>query len=339
VSAGLPGLGLGGIFFLVSALLAPLVELVRTARGESSLASWLGVGRQFGLAVAMIVAVDGALRLVYLLGSVVGVGDGQRASAIVALPLLPLLVTLSLVALVLAAAKGMDLGVRTRAGEFAWIASAGRLPSGSQIVSGVGALTVIWLALLIVGATNLGTPLAGLGPSFGGGSGSRESTTSYDGREAPDARAPELVGRALPGFEASRRMGRRGERRDEGGEAPGGGGGRRDDAKTRSEGGPAGLADAAPAAPPGAEPGSGAPRPRSPEAGDGPSPGTEPVPSTGNVPGQSGGSEQPPSRPAPGASGGTGRGSPPDATPSGRDTPATSRRANPASSGNRARNE
>ena len=36
MSAGLPGLGLGGLFFILSALLAPLLELGRPVRGRSS---------------------------------------------------------------------------------------------------------------------------------------------------------------------------------------------------------------------------------------------------------------------------------------------------------------
>jgi hypothetical protein len=35
---------LGGLFFIASALLAPRVELVRTARGRSSAAAWRAVG-------------------------------------------------------------------------------------------------------------------------------------------------------------------------------------------------------------------------------------------------------------------------------------------------------
>lgn len=63
MSAGLPGLGLGGLFFILSALALPLFELARTARGESSAQSWLAVARQFGLAVAMIAAIDAVFRL------------------------------------------------------------------------------------------------------------------------------------------------------------------------------------------------------------------------------------------------------------------------------------
>ena len=57
MSAGLPGLGLGGLFFVLSALLAPAVELGRTARGQSSPEAWRQCGRQFALALAMVAVV------------------------------------------------------------------------------------------------------------------------------------------------------------------------------------------------------------------------------------------------------------------------------------------
>lgn len=65
MAAGLPGFGLGGLFFIASALLAPGVELWRTARGRSSVAAWRTVGRQFGQALAMLGAVLLVLSLVH----------------------------------------------------------------------------------------------------------------------------------------------------------------------------------------------------------------------------------------------------------------------------------
>jgi hypothetical protein len=53
VSAGLPGAGLAGLFFILSALLAVPNELVRTVRGRSSREAWLVVGRHARLALAM----------------------------------------------------------------------------------------------------------------------------------------------------------------------------------------------------------------------------------------------------------------------------------------------
>jgi hypothetical protein len=50
---GLPGTGIGGLFYLLCALLMPCHELVRTLRGQSSWARWRLVGRQFGLALGI----------------------------------------------------------------------------------------------------------------------------------------------------------------------------------------------------------------------------------------------------------------------------------------------
>jgi hypothetical protein len=88
MSAGLPGLGLGGLFFVISALVAPVVELHRTAQGRSSLAAWRQVGRQFAIAV-VIVAVVAPL-----------------------VPLTPIGITTALLAAILLAAKAAQLGLR-----------------------------------------------------------------------------------------------------------------------------------------------------------------------------------------------------------------------------------
>lgn len=105
MSAGLPGLGLGGLFFVVSAVLAPIFELPRLVRGRSSAAAWRQIGRQLVLAVAMIVAVDLALRALLL-------ASGRDASGALAIPIGPFSVTVGLLAAVLVAAKGAELCVR-----------------------------------------------------------------------------------------------------------------------------------------------------------------------------------------------------------------------------------
>ena len=56
MTVGLPGVGLGGIFYLVSALTMPVRELVRTLRRESSRARWRLVARQWTLAAGIVVA-------------------------------------------------------------------------------------------------------------------------------------------------------------------------------------------------------------------------------------------------------------------------------------------
>lgn len=99
MAAGLPGLGLGGLFFILSALFAPVPELYRTARGRSSAAARRMVLRQFVQAVAMVAVVDLMLQLV---------GSGPRIDL--------LGVTTALLALVVCAAKlaQLGLGVQTR---------------------------------------------------------------------------------------------------------------------------------------------------------------------------------------------------------------------------------
>ena len=83
MSAGLPGFGLGGIFFIASALFAVPRELWRTAQGRSSAAAWLTVGRQSAQAAAMVAVVVLAIRA----------------------PLLPIAVGVAALALLLATAK------------------------------------------------------------------------------------------------------------------------------------------------------------------------------------------------------------------------------------------
>lgn len=54
MTAGLPGVGIGGIFYLVCALFMPLIEIVNTLRGRSSLKRWRMVGQQFGILCGIV---------------------------------------------------------------------------------------------------------------------------------------------------------------------------------------------------------------------------------------------------------------------------------------------
>ena len=54
MTAGLPGTGIGGVFYLLSALLMPFVELVKTLRGQSSWPRWVLVIRQLAMASGII---------------------------------------------------------------------------------------------------------------------------------------------------------------------------------------------------------------------------------------------------------------------------------------------
>ena len=57
MSAGLPGAGIAGVFYLASAFLMPVIELERTIRGQSSLAAWRLVLRQFMVSCAILVGI------------------------------------------------------------------------------------------------------------------------------------------------------------------------------------------------------------------------------------------------------------------------------------------
>jgi hypothetical protein len=54
LNAGIPGVGIAGLFFVVCALVMPFYELGRTVVGRSSLERWRVVARNWLLAVAML---------------------------------------------------------------------------------------------------------------------------------------------------------------------------------------------------------------------------------------------------------------------------------------------
>lgn len=113
MSAGLPGLGLGGLFFILAALVAPPIEAARMAGGRSSPERRRQVARQFALAVAMVAAIDLTLRGVLFAGSLVGATSAPEAEVVV-LPLAPLGITTGLLLLVVAGAKLAELLLRLR---------------------------------------------------------------------------------------------------------------------------------------------------------------------------------------------------------------------------------
>ena len=110
MSAGLPGAGLAGLFFILSALLAVPIEAVRTVRGRSSRASWLRVTRHAALALAMIAA----LQLFFLaLSDAIEQFFGKSPLPKI-LPVAPVLMTLGVLVVVLSAAKVLELVLRWR---------------------------------------------------------------------------------------------------------------------------------------------------------------------------------------------------------------------------------
>lgn len=159
MSAGLPGLGLGGLFFIFSALLAPFPELWRTLRGRSDLASWRAIGRQLAQALAMVAAIDLTLRLTYLVLSAAGLGDPPADEATV-LPLNLIGITTVLLVLVLCSAKLAELALRARGGGLPRVPEA--LPRVAPLRAGTFAAVaaIAWVALLAIGASQL-SPLKG----------------------------------------------------------------------------------------------------------------------------------------------------------------------------------
>ena len=54
MNAGLPGTGIGGVFYLLSALLMPFFELIQTLRGRSSWSRWALLFKQLAMAAGII---------------------------------------------------------------------------------------------------------------------------------------------------------------------------------------------------------------------------------------------------------------------------------------------
>jgi hypothetical protein len=121
VTAGIPGIGLGGLFFVISALLMLVFEVVLTLQGRSSLERWRVVGYQSGLAAGIVLVTVGFLWLLELMvfgdvfvreptgSGTTAAGSGEQAliSAAQLLPVsaAPILVTLVLLLAVLCFAE------------------------------------------------------------------------------------------------------------------------------------------------------------------------------------------------------------------------------------------
>lgn len=84
-NAGLPGTGLGGLFYLLLAFWMPLAELPRTLRGQSSRTRWRRIGTQFGLACGIVAAVV-ATAAAYAAVAGDNTGLGVDGSTLVLLP-------------------------------------------------------------------------------------------------------------------------------------------------------------------------------------------------------------------------------------------------------------
>jgi uncharacterized membrane protein len=110
MTGGIPGIGIGALFYVISALLLVVLELYRTIRGRSSLARWRVVGRQAAIAACIILLTVVGLWSLHLivpassaLGTSAGAGPGGPLVAALftilesAWPILGTLVFLTLV--------------------------------------------------------------------------------------------------------------------------------------------------------------------------------------------------------------------------------------------------
>jgi hypothetical protein len=155
MSAGLPGLGLGGLFFIFSALLAPFRALWRTLRGRSRPGEWAMVGRQFAQAVVMVAAIDLSLRLAYIGIAAAGLGNAPSAVSATVIPLTLIGITSALLLSVLVGAKFAQLAVGLRTAALPRVPDALPRPTPLRAMAVSGVVAAAWLALLTAGASEL----------------------------------------------------------------------------------------------------------------------------------------------------------------------------------------
>jgi hypothetical protein len=121
--AGLPGMGLGTLFYVLIALFMPVYELVRLIRGNSSAERWRVVVVQFSFAVGIIMSIAIADRvLLAALGAASPDGmsvatfihDGLAARAPASLLASPLIASLLLLGGILVSTEVLRLIVQRR---------------------------------------------------------------------------------------------------------------------------------------------------------------------------------------------------------------------------------
>ena len=98
--AGLPGTGIGGIFYLVGVACMPIRETQRLLRGKSSRKRWALIVRQWGLSLGIMA---GFWLMGYVLAAVIpaGVQAAGKAASHNVIKIRPFLVSLSVLLAVL----------------------------------------------------------------------------------------------------------------------------------------------------------------------------------------------------------------------------------------------
>lgn len=107
-NAGLPGTGLGGLFYLLLAFWMPVAELPRTLRGQSSRARWRRIGTQFALACGIVAAVSSMAAAYVVLADGGGTRFGVPGPTLVLTPVALAVVLLSVLVVVLRTWAGWE---------------------------------------------------------------------------------------------------------------------------------------------------------------------------------------------------------------------------------------
>ena len=104
MNAGLPGIGISGVFYILSALAMPLAEVGRVVTGRPRRSPWASVLTHWAIAVGMVAAIYGSGRLLTVVLRATGhhVADGSFWAAI-ALSLAPFVAVFAVIELVVAA--------------------------------------------------------------------------------------------------------------------------------------------------------------------------------------------------------------------------------------------
>jgi len=121
MTVGVPGVGFGGIFYLIGALFMPVREVVRTARGESTVQRWAKVATQWSLAAGILVALWATG---WVLGHVLtpallartGAGVGRLAAPHNVLRVSVFAMSLGMLAILIATVRVAHLVLRRRGG-------------------------------------------------------------------------------------------------------------------------------------------------------------------------------------------------------------------------------
>lgn len=115
MNPGLPGMGIGGLFYILSALLMPICEMRRRLQGGAA-GRWPLVARQFGIAIGIVGAMSGvfwALDTALLLEQVAAHAAG-KVHMMWSLRVSALLVTSCVLATVLSTMQLVRLCLRVR---------------------------------------------------------------------------------------------------------------------------------------------------------------------------------------------------------------------------------